>query len=488
MKRTPTTPQKPNPTFADLVNQGIRAYQYANGLELMGMTVGYVAQAAAIGVSTLNTWRSKTRPRLARDSRPLTRFAKVCVEAFPELGEAWVRSLFLKSNMAGYGEQAISEIFGAQGIGEDGQGEVTGEPSTPSMEQAAGSAERDRWFTDRLNTAPCLPSHYVARTTHLDDLRTRVLATSDSGGCIRIVGMTGIGKTTLMAALERDPEIRDRFPGSVHWFRPDQEEDGLAFVERIASVLGCNLSKSPRPLHSVIEAIQAQLGEKHTMLLVDDVKDLGQAEVLKELGPRSVVVFTTRRPYIAASVSGASQDLIHVGKMTETEAREMISAIWSVPEEQRGTAATVARMVDHHPCALATLASAARTLQMTWTDIAAALQSPSARAILLHGDSAERHGLWTGLDADWSVLDRRYQEALQTLVRLPETSAYDVAMARAAWKVDTMTAAITLKTLAATSLIVSSDSCSQSYTLHWLVRDYVHEKTGTTADQTLTSR
>jgi hypothetical protein len=483
MKRL-TTPQKPDNTFAYLVDQGVRAYKYANRLELLGMAVDYVAEAAAIGVSTLDAWRSKKTARVARDFRSLTRFAKVCVQAAPELGEEWVRSLFLESNMAGYGDQAIGEIFGKQEIGLSGHGDVTGELATPSREQTSNPPERNKRLTTRLNTVPCLPSHYIARATYLDGLKPRVLATRDSGGCIPIVGMTGIGKTTLMTALGHDPQIRDRFPGSVHWFQPGQEKDALAFVERIAAVLGYILPQSLRTIRGVIEAIRAHLGEKRVLLLVDDVSNLGQVEVLKELRPAIVVVFTTRRSHIAASVCGSSQDLIHVGKMTEIEAREMISAIRSVPEEQRGAAEAIARLADYHPCALATLASAARTLEMTWTDIAAALQSPSARSMLLHGDTAERHDLWTGLEADWNVLDRRYQEALQTLVRLPETTTYDVATARAAWKVDVMTATITLKTLAAMSLMVPSDSSSPGYTLHWLIRDYVRERICTTADQT----
>ncbi len=103
--------QEPDGTFARLVEQGVRTYQHSQRLRLIGMTVAYIAEAAAMGASTLDSWRSQKVRRIPHDYHVLKRFASVCVRAAPELGEEWVRSLFLAAGMAGYCEQALDGIF-----------------------------------------------------------------------------------------------------------------------------------------------------------------------------------------------------------------------------------------------------------------------------------------------------------------------------------------------------------------------------------------
>ena len=63
-----------NSEFAALVEQGIRAYQHAEDLRLIGMADQYIAEAIGVGASTVNSWR---RGRTTRRYDDLTRFAAV---------------------------------------------------------------------------------------------------------------------------------------------------------------------------------------------------------------------------------------------------------------------------------------------------------------------------------------------------------------------------------------------------------------------------
>lgn len=99
----------PRTEFAQLVDRGVRAYQHAQKLKLLGQAEVYLAEAVGIGRSTLESWRQARYPR---DYTILFRFASVCVDASPELGVDWVQDLFRAGEMAVYSTLAVQQIFG----------------------------------------------------------------------------------------------------------------------------------------------------------------------------------------------------------------------------------------------------------------------------------------------------------------------------------------------------------------------------------------
>lgn len=112
----------PRTEFAQLVDRGVRAYQHAQKLKLLGQAELYLAGAVGIGRSTLESWRLASYPR---DYTILLRFAAVCVDASPELGVDWVQDLFRAGEMAVYGTLAVQQIFGeTQQPNDDGTSRV----------------------------------------------------------------------------------------------------------------------------------------------------------------------------------------------------------------------------------------------------------------------------------------------------------------------------------------------------------------------------
>ena len=113
----------PRTEFAQLVDQGVRAYQHAQKLKLLGQAVQYLSGAVGIGRSTLESWRQARYPR---DYTILLSFAAVCVNASPELGIDWVRDLFRAGEMAAYASLAMQQIFGeTQQLNDEGIACVT---------------------------------------------------------------------------------------------------------------------------------------------------------------------------------------------------------------------------------------------------------------------------------------------------------------------------------------------------------------------------
>ena len=87
-------------------------------------------------------------------------------------------------------------------------------------------------YSPRLNLgapfqAPPLPRHYVDRPEHIEAVKAMLLDESTPGTLVisAIYGMGGIGKSVLVAALVRVPDIQARFPDGVLWVTLGQEPD-----------------------------------------------------------------------------------------------------------------------------------------------------------------------------------------------------------------------------------------------------------------------
>ena len=67
---------------------------------------------------------------------------------------------------------------------------------------------------------------------------------------VGIQGMGGIGKSVLAAAIARDPEVRQAFPGGVYWLTIGQKPD-------LPMLSGCGVLRSFLPRASLAKSISA---------------------------------------------------------------------------------------------------------------------------------------------------------------------------------------------------------------------------------------
>jgi hypothetical protein len=87
---------------------------------------------------------------------------------------------------------------------------------------------------------PELPPHYVAQPEQFAAVRDEILDTTTTGVTMigakkgtALVGMGGVGKTTLAAALVRDQEIQQAFPDGICWLTLGQEADTLGLQRQL---------------------------------------------------------------------------------------------------------------------------------------------------------------------------------------------------------------------------------------------------------------
>ncbi len=457
MDKKEQNPPNGSTEFAELVEQGVRAYMHAQGLRYVTQGVQFIAEEALMGSSTLDSWRSPKAARLPRDYQTLRQFAAVCLKSAPELGQPWLTALFRAGGMAGYRDQALAEILGI---------------APDSTITAALSAPQSATY---LGLPPALPGYHVARHGELAQLKDLVLAGRTQKAGIAVVGMAGVGKSTLMAALAHEAEIQAAFPGGIAWFEIKQGMQPAALARQIAQVWQADWPDSVTTPQAAQAALRAALPGSPVLLLLDNVTEAATVQALLNLQAPVVSVLTTRTLVVPTALRIPEAARVKVSELTPAEAWTLLEQFAPVPEAEREAAQASLTLLAYHPYAIQLTAGATQALQMSWAATYQALRH-AARTEVFTALAPERQGIWASLNMDWEQLSAAQRQALAALGRLPFFSVYDTALGQAAWQMSTDKAGVVWRTLAAWQLVCRLPDAPEHYSLHWLVRDFAQQQ------------
>lgn len=148
---------------------------------------------------------------------------------------------------------------------------------------------------------PLAPSSgLIGRETLLAQLKARLF---DEGTLVlsALQGLPGVGKTTLALALGHDPEVLAHFADGVLWASVGPHPPLLAHLQRWGSALGWS-KEDLAPLQDLAalgKALQASIGQRRLLLIMDDLWQVEDALALKIGGPHCTHLVTTRLPVVA---------------------------------------------------------------------------------------------------------------------------------------------------------------------------------------------
>jgi len=288
--------------------------------------------------------------------------------------------------------------------------------------------------------------------------------------------MTGVGKSTLLAALGHDATIQAAFAGNVRWIELRQSITTRQLAQRIAQVFGQELPNGNQDDADIIATLRDILPSEPILLLLDNVINPTVVAPLHTLGPHVVVVVTARAVRDMAVLRIPEKAWVTIGELEPDEAWALVEQIVAVPEAQRPTAQAVLAMLEYHPYITVVAASAALTLDLEWSKIHDIITDLALRSQAQRFLAAENINVWATLEMDWERLDTRHQYALATLGRLPYFLHYDQPLARAAWGLSASEAALVWKILMAMQLARPAPDFPGEYTVHWLIRDFAADK------------
>jgi tetratricopeptide (TPR) repeat protein len=245
-----------------------------------------------------------------------------------------------------YHRELLCELFGKNarelGLLEEGLEEVLQE-----HEQKALAPAGPLFDPAMPVTAPALI--LIGRERLLAQLRQGLCA-DESAAPTALLGLPGMGKTSLALALATDESVRQRFGDGVLWAGLGQEVDVLGHFARWGKLLGI----APADVENVnsqeawARALRAAIGQRRFLLVLDDAWRIEDALALQVGGTQCAYLLTTRLPHVAfafaregtVTISELNNDdgmailARHVPQLVQRDperARELVQAVGGLP-------------------------------------------------------------------------------------------------------------------------------------------------------------
>jgi DNA-binding SARP family transcriptional activator/predicted ATPase len=319
--------------------------------------------------------------------------------------------------------------------------------------------------------APAPQLHFVGRSRELATLQQQLL-TAKSNRTVALVGMAGVGKTTLAAQLAHD--LRAHFADGVLWAYT-ASSDPLDILGSWAQALGYDFS-SLSDVENRAAALRGVLVDKQLLFVLDDVRSVARARALFVGGPHSATMLTTRDLDIAAAFNAHAYPL---AEMTPQDGEQLLRRILGEERVEAETAAArqICALLQQLPLAVEIAAQRLRSRpRRRLVDMAERLHDMQERLDLAISDRAVR----TSFTVSWESLDQEQQRVFALLGLFGGRSFAAPALAYIA-ELDLYTTEDRLFTLTALSLLNEEEAEDEQplrYRQHPLLADFASEQLG----------
>jgi len=204
------------------------------------------------------------------------------------------------------------------------QGFVEGEGNTVTL-IFAGDAQRTVPFL----APPRLEKYFVGRDDLLRDLKERLFA----GGILAasaLTGLPGVGKTALAIALAYDCEVIGHFQDGVLWAGLGRQPDVLGLLSVWGAALGIPSAEIAHltDIADRKQAIQAAIGMRRMLLVIDDAWQSEAALAFKLGSPNCAYLLTTRLHEVALNFTD-EECVIEVPELSAADGLTLLA--WLAP-------------------------------------------------------------------------------------------------------------------------------------------------------------
>lgn len=171
--------------------------------------------------------------------------------------------------------------------------------------------------------APPFPQLFLGREKILNTFTKEMFdeRQSQSMKVMALVGMGGIGKTTLAVALANQSGIESRFPDGTVWISLGPKPDIMNLFLELGMQFGKDFTNYPSP-EARSRALTTLLNNKQIFIVLDDVWSIEDAKLFLIGNAGCVVLLTTRNEDIARSL--ALKNIFQVDFMTNEESLELL--------------------------------------------------------------------------------------------------------------------------------------------------------------------
>ncbi|MBN2548831.1 MAG: hypothetical protein JXB15_06725 [Anaerolineales bacterium] len=321
---------------------------------------------------------------------------------------------------------------------------------------------------------PGLPSYFVRRPEITRKLIKHLRGQAKGGRLLisAVHGMGGVGKTTLAAALARDPRLEKRFPHGVLWVTLGQQPDVLTELIGWIQELG-DYQFKPLIIDTAAAHLRSLLKDRACLLVVDDAWQAAHAEPFMVGGEQCQMLITTRDASLASKLKAKLFDL---DVLDEPQALALLSGkLGGIKDADQPKAAALAKALGYHPLALE-LAAAQVEEGRPWDELVQIFQGQAARLEALDLDEPTRRteSLRLCFRASLELLSPAEREAFAWLGVLAEEAHIRPALASVLWSLSEDQAVERLRRFKRKALLKNLGE--NEYALHDLLLDEARQR------------
>jgi len=236
---------------------------------------------------------------------------------------------------------------------------ITGDHNQVKIElgESAYGLVREGIFPTPPGIAPPFPALvFIGRENDLHEVKRRLGLTGDqSGNGITVVrGWPGVGKTTLVGVIGRDPDVVKTFTEGVLWTSLNQQPNLLSVLAAWGRALGTDDLLRVPTLGEATQRLAALLQRKKMLLIVDDVwNEADAAPFLQARGSGCALLITTRLNSVADALAPKPEAIFKLPVLTEENALKLMGILVpSVVKQHQDECGKLVRALECLPLAL----------------------------------------------------------------------------------------------------------------------------------------
>ncbi len=154
----------------------------------------------------------------------------------------------------------------------------------------------------------------VGRATLLEQLN-RLVTSAEVTKYIALVGLPGVGKTSLLTALVYDPLVQETYSEGTLWVGLGPEPALSSHLARLGSLLGVDpKAVQTQQADNWALALRSVIGSRRILIVLDDVWSYEHALAMQVGGDQTRYLLSTRFPDIASYFGG---DVLSVEELSD---------------------------------------------------------------------------------------------------------------------------------------------------------------------------
>ena len=261
---------------------------------------------------------------------------------------------------------------------------------------------QDVAFTAYFHQIPCLPPKYLKRNEELKKLKEtlnisthKTVGTVDRSYPVGLLGMGGIGKSVLAAAIAYDEDVQKAFPDGAVWLTLGRQPDIVAKQRELAGALGHSdlVFVNSQQAHARLSEL---IANRTYLIILDDVWSEQPIEAFNRLGKNCQLLVTTRDRGVLEK-TGAQ--IFQLAVLTPENALDLLAKCADQPVEKLPVeeAENIAKHCSYLPLVLATVGSLIRVGRYTWKNALERLQEAKLEELKTRLPGYEYPGLLAAL-------------------------------------------------------------------------------------------